>query len=98
MTREHLCFWTIIVVFVFNVWVFVFLWATGLLDSQRVISRAEAAWKMYREAQTRDEKVVAIGLGVVIVTTSGARLLYGLAVVLSGWGISYTCRSNQSSP
>jgi hypothetical protein len=97
LSDEALCLAALLVVLCFNAWVAVFLWATGLLDSKKTIGRAKAAWKIYREAATWDQRVVAIAIGAVVLATSGAKTIYALAVLVSGWAVVNLCHSHPES-
>jgi hypothetical protein len=82
MTDNELKLYVVLLVFALLVWSIYFMRRNGLLASGKIYEKAEFAWKIYREASSADEKLVAACIAFFVMTHSLIKAIFGLLMVV----------------
>jgi hypothetical protein len=82
MTDNELKLWTVVLALGFAMWALYFMRGLGFFNSQKVYDRTKFAWNTYMQANSWDQKVVALLMGFFVIT-------YSLTVSFLGFVLAF---------
>jgi hypothetical protein len=82
MTDNELKFYVVVLVLGLLIWAIYFMKRAGLLASGKIYEKATFSWRIYREASSKDEKLIAACIAFFVMTHSLIKSIFALLVVV----------------